>query len=155
MKQLVTVFLLLLLLCSCQKGQPDANVADVAGRVLDVCGDTPSFLAADPDFVTTNFGEADFVEDAAIYMSEDFDGTEFGIFRLTDTKHEKEMLSLIRAYIQSEREAVESLAALYPAEELSARLARFDNAVVGTSNGVVYYLLMDAPLLERAKSALK
>lgn len=98
------------------------------------------FLRADEDFVATNFGTPDYLLDSTVYLS---DTGEIGVFSLSDPRHAAKMQAAIKEYLATEREAVISLAALYPADELSARLARFDNARVGTVGSIVYYYLLD------------
>lgn len=98
------------------------------------------FLRADEDFVATNFGTPDYLLDSTVYLS---DRGEIGVFSLSDPRHADRMQAVIKEYLATEREAVISLAALYPADELSARLARFDNARVGAVGSTVYYYMLD------------
>ena len=110
------------------------------------------FSRADEDFVTTNFGAPAYLLDSAVYLS---DEGEIGVFSLSDVKHAAEMQEKIKAYLAIEREAVVSLATLYPADELSARLARFDNARVGGIGATVYYYMLDANITGVAKKLFK
>ena len=106
------------------------------------------FSRADEDFVATNFGAPDYLLDSAVYLA---NNGEIGVFSLSDAKHAADMQEKIKAYLSTEREAVISLAELYPAEELSARLARFDGARVGAVGATVYYYMLDANVSAVAK----
>lgn len=98
------------------------------------------FVRADSDFVESNFGKPDYLADSAVFLSE---RGEIGIFSLNDPAHAEEMLALVNDYLALEQRSVIELAALYPADELEARLARFENAQSGAVGSVVYYSLLD------------
>ena len=70
-------------------------------------------------------------------------------------KYGADVEKIIQTYIQSERESVEALAALYPAEELSARLARFDGATVKTVGLTTYYVIADAKIVKKTENLFK
>ncbi|MBQ8356782.1 MAG: DUF4358 domain-containing protein [Clostridia bacterium] len=141
---------LLLLLPSCGRRADELSLAKATDMVLTEYGDNASFVRADGDFITTNFGNREDVAESAVYFSESGDGTEFGFFRMSDAAHCGDMESDVRAYIASERQSVESLAALYPADDLNARLKRFDNATVGTVGNIVYYFITEPTIAKNA-----
>ncbi|MBQ8340758.1 MAG: hypothetical protein IJY22_00090 [Clostridia bacterium] len=136
-----TMFLLslclLLALGGC-RGQADpAQTMDQAASSMLTAHGKDRYVLADEDFVTTNFGSEDHIKRAAIYLSREGDGTEFGFFELTDVKYRDRMIAEIRAYLAEEEAAVRSLAALYPANDLQARLYRFTRAKVGATGNLV------------------
>lgn len=142
MKKFLIFLALCCLFCSCARR--DGKIQDIqsaAGATLEEYGTPHDFVRAEQDFIATNFGNTDGITDYAVYYAAD--GTEFGFFRLSDAGNAPDMQNKVRAYLASERESVEALAALYPADELNARLSRFDKATVGTTGDVVYYFLTD------------
>ncbi|MBR6727448.1 MAG: hypothetical protein IKM08_04590 [Clostridia bacterium] len=141
MKRLSFLCVLFLLLTSCGRAQAQ-SAAQAAKDALQTYG-AEDFFAADGDFIKTNFGEPDFLKEGVVYLSRANDGREFGFFELTDARYREEMLTLIRDYLASEEQSVRSLAALYPADDLQARLARFEQAAVGADGTLVYYCLVD------------
>lgn len=142
MKKLICLLSLLLIFSSCAKNSRDMDIPTATKAVIGAF-EPDAFVRADDDFIATNFGAVDHVEESAVYYTKNGDGTEFGFFRLSDAKYTAETEGLIRDYLASERESVEALAALYPAKELNERLARFDNATVGTAGNTVYYFLTE------------
>ena len=153
--RILTLFLLTLMLCfgGCdrQSEQPPDFVT-TKQQLSAAFDEREGFSRADEDFVTTNFGDPPYLLDSAVYLS---DTGEIGVFSLSDVKHTAEMQEKIKAYLATEREAVVSLAALYPADELSARLARFDSARVGAVGATVYYYMLDADIGSVARNLFK
>ena len=152
MKKLCVFLALLLLFASCQRKTHLPNLPEAVEIALSQYGDETDFVRADPDFVATNFNADTEVEEAAVYLSQTGDGTEFGFFSLRDEGDKAKMIAAIDDYLESERQAVEALAALYPAEELEQRRMRFDCATVGATERLVYYFLTDPHI---AKQTLK
>ncbi|MBE6701807.1 MAG: hypothetical protein E7585_00125 [Ruminococcaceae bacterium] len=151
-KILLLLTVLLLFLPSCKK-ETTLTPETAAERVLAEWA--IPFVRADEDFVRTNFADLDGVKDAAVYLSEENDGTEFGFFALSDKSRLNEAQANIREYIASERQQVLSLAALYPGEELNARLSRYDSATVGTTGDLVYYFIAERDVAQRLLKGLK
>ena len=141
MKKLCLLLPLLLLLTACATAQAQ-SAESAANAALESYG-AANYVRADDDFLTTNFGELPYVKNAVIYLSKNGDGSEFGFFELTDTRHQNELVAAIKAYLASEEQSVRSLAALYPADDLQARLARFERARVGIEGELVYYAVTD------------
>lgn len=150
MKKICFLLALLLLFSGCSREKMDMTPEKAAEMVLSEYGANTQFTQADTDFLTTNFGSHDYVREAAVYFSENGDGSEFGFFRLSDEAYSEEMISTVQAYIDSERQSVESLAALYPADDLSNRLRRFDNATVGHMGDLVYYFITEPAVAKNA-----
>ena len=143
MKKICFLLMLLFLFSGCSREGMDMTPEKAAEMVLTEYGERTHFVRAEEDFLTTNFGSHDYVRDAAVYFSEDGDGSEFGFFRLSSEQYSAEMIDAVQAYIDSERQSVRSLAALYPADDLSLRLQRFDNATVGHMGDLVYYFITE------------
>ncbi len=154
MKKLWLLCTLCLCLTACGRENTDIGVEEAAGRVMAEY-ESNAFVRADDDFIETNFNTPDYVEEAAVYYTQNGDGTEFGFFRLSDAKYSADMEKIIKTYIQSERESVEALAALYPAEELNERLARFDGATVNTLGLTTYYVIADAETVQKTENLFK
>ena len=154
MKRLGLMIVTLLCIAGCAR-QGDLIDMETATRAVQNEYGDDSLVRAEDDLVRANFGDLDYVQEAAVYYTENADGTEFGFFKLSDKKFAPQMEAVIKEYLKTEREAVESLAALYPAEELSARLARFDNATVGRLGNIVYYCIADGATVKRLTDALR
>lgn len=152
-KTICVLLLLALLLSACTRTPNETDIPSAVSAVQEEYGD--KIILADADFVRTNFGEREYVDEAQVWLSESGDGTEFGFFHLTDLRYTSEMQTAIRAYLVGEKQSVESLAALYPAEELQTRLARFDRAKIGNFGTTVYYFLTDTAVGERLSARFK
>ena len=142
MKKPLCFLTLTLLLLGCSKNAAAPTTLDAtADEALSVLSAGRTFTRADEDFIKTNFPDA-IIEAAAVYYADD--GTEFGIFSV-DVSQKETVTAAIRTYLDSEEQSVRSLADLYPADDLNARLSRFDNAQLGSlGDTLVYYLLTDA-----------
>ena len=154
MKKLCFLCALCLCFAACGRESADMGVEEAAERVMAEY-ERNAFVRADEDFMEANFGAPDYVTESAVYYAQNGDDTEFGFFRLSDAKYGADMEKIIQTYIQSERESVEALAALYPAEELSARLARFDGATVNTVGLTTYYVIADAKTVKKTENLFK
>ncbi len=142
MKKIWMLLSICLLFSACATQPKELDLQAAAQRVMESY-EANAFVRADEDFVATNFGTPEYLEEAAVYYTKNGDGTEFGFFRLSDARYTADMEQALKDYLASERESVEALAALYPAEELQARLARFDGATVGAKGDTAYYFLTD------------
>ena len=153
MKKIIFLLLpILVLLGGCsQASEKVTDLESIQARIAQST-ELAKLQRADEDFVSSNFGSLDFVQSSAVYFSDR--GDEIGLFLLQNAKRESEMRSRIEQYLESERAAVSSLAALYPADELKQRLVRFDRAEIGTVGTLVYYFLLDDPLREDANSII-
>lgn len=152
MKGFCIALAVLCLLTACGRKAPSGDLQAATRNVTAIYA-ADELRLADDDFVLNNFGALDYVERAEVYLSANGDGTEIGFFQLTDTSHTGKMKSAIREYLESERRSVESLAALYPGEELNRRLSRFDSATVAESGTLVYYIVAashDAQKIQKA-----
>ncbi|MBQ3482617.1 MAG: hypothetical protein IJA78_00385 [Clostridia bacterium] len=154
-RSILLIVTALLLLCACQKEQATDASADELAQAVIAATAAHEFRRADDDFTENCFEAPAAPAESAVYFASDANDTcEFGVFRLTDTAHAADMMAAIHDYLESERAAVESLAALYPGDELEARLARYRDATVGASGNIVYYFAMEPHLAEDAQSAL-
>lgn len=154
MKRLFMVCVLCLCLGACQSARPDIDAETAAARITSTC-ESDRFVRADADFISTNFGSPDYLKEATVYYAANGDGTEFGFFLVANAAKVPDMERLVKDYLATERAAVESLAALYPAEELSDRLARFDRATVGHAGDTVYYCMAEPALCQRFLKEIK
>ena len=141
MKRLFLLSAALLLALSACNAKASAPAKKSAQELL--AQDTADYFVADEDFVATNFGCHDYLVSAKVYLSKSGDGREFGFFELTDREYSVQMQQIIKDYLASEEQSIRSLAALYPADELQARLARFAKATVASEGVLVYYVLTD------------
>ncbi len=148
------LFALLLLFGGCKRVASDGNTSVLSGveRVESVLGGKERFSMADEAFVGTNF-DLDTLGDYVVLFESDGGYGEVGLF----TVKEGDTASFERAvrdYLSREEEAIRSLAALYPAEELQARLACYEEALVGREGTLVYYFALPREQAQRAKTAL-
>ena len=153
MKWICLILALSCLLSACQKAETDLSGEDAARRVCAACGDG-TLRRADDDFVTAVLGGTDRVSWAAIYLDTADNGTEVGLLEAVDTVSVPLVKDAVSEYLASERRSVEALAALYPGEELHARLARFDGAIVAQRGLLVYYILADGARRDQILHAL-
>ena len=72
-----------------------------------------------------------------------------------DESKDDNLLDQIKNYIKAESEQVKTLAALYPAEELEARLARYEKATIGSKGKLVYYIVADRPISEKIRNVIR
>ncbi len=136
---IILVFCLLFPSCADRATDGADAPGEISERVAAAL-DTERFVRADEDFIRTNFGNEG-LKEGAVFFERDGIG-EWGVFELEDRAAALAFQENVRQYLQIEREAVESLAQLYPAEELDARLSLYENAVVDSQNVTVYYLLL-------------
>ena len=145
---------LVALLVSCQKETPHVtSLEGEAERVMASIGGKERFLVADEDFVTSNFATTVTPLSATVCFLREGAG-EFGLFLLPDGKSAAAQLLVVEAYLQTEGEALRSLAALYPTGELEARLSLYEKALVGKKGALVYYFALPTAEAERAIAAL-
>ncbi|MBE6594513.1 MAG: hypothetical protein E7644_01805 [Ruminococcaceae bacterium] len=151
-RALVLLLLLLLSLVGCQQARAaDITPRELAARLTRALQEEP-FTAADADYIESNFPTLD--ADGAVYFGNDDDICEFGVFLLKNTAAD-EAQRILRAYIQTEREALESMAALYPSEELQERLACYRNAHVSANGGYAYYFIMEEDEMAEARAVIQ
>lgn len=154
----VAVFLLalLLLLPSCHSASAVeiGEIEHALLRVQNALGGKDRFIVADSDFAETNLGNPEYLKEGVICFGDDDETREIGIFRLEDRRKAAEFKQTLRDYLQSEAQALSSLAALYPAEELEARLKLYENASVGSEGMLVWYFVLDDTDKEKALGAL-
>ncbi len=143
MKRVMFLMLALsLLLFGCRSKLTDgkSEVMSDAVQIQDVLGGKERFDVADEDFVATSFEDRVF-EESAVYFVRDGFG-EFGAFLLPSAAEAAAFEGTVRTYLAREAEAIRSLAALYPAEELEARLACFEGASILRRGAAVYYFAL-------------
>ena len=153
MKKWCFLLAILCLLPSCGRQHPALQIETAETRALATYG-TDELRRVDDDFVRTSFGTPDYVKKVSVYFTANGDGTEIGFFQLTDAAYAGKMKGVIQDYLNSERQAVESLAALYPGQELERRISRFEHAVVEAHGTLVFYVLADDEQREKILHAL-
>ncbi len=154
-KGCILLLSLLLLFSSCNRASAiDQPIFTVVERIQNAIADTKDFILADEDFTTDNIGSPSYLEESAICFGTEGKTREFGVFRLSDRSKAGELKESLRIYLQKEREALSSLAELYPAEELEQRLALYENATVGSEGILVYYFVLDQKETAKALEAL-
>ena len=154
MKRSLLLIPLCLLLFSCAASDRTPDPRAAAKAVISACGGDIDLACADADFIATNLEGLQDAADAVVYYATSNNGTEIGFFMLSDERDISKATAEIRRYIQSEREQTASLAALYPGDELTARLARYDNAIVDHRGKLVYYIIADPQVRQQAINAL-
>ena len=154
MKRVLSMLCLcLLFLGGCQRTRAvTATPQELAARVTEALQDEMPFTAADEDYIDSNFEGLS--GKGAVYFGDGDDVCEFGVFLLEGTA-KSTALSILRAYITTETEALASMAALYPSEELQERLLCYQNAYVGENQGYIYYLVMDEDEMITARAVLE
>jgi hypothetical protein len=151
------IFLLALLLIfpGCSRAEAlDGTLETTISRVQNAISSTADFVMADEDFTTDHIGAPDFLEESAVCFGAEGKTREFGVFRLSDRSKAAEFKKSLRNYLEKERQALSSLAELYPADELAERLALYENATVGSEGMLVYYFVLDKKETDRALEAL-
>ena len=156
MRVLILLLSLATLLCGCQRvGANDMYALDIIlQRVQNELGGADAFIAADTDFALENIGNPNYLSESAVCFGADNETKEIGIFRLNDRTKAEQLKQSIHAYLQNEREALLSLSALYPSEELEERLSLYQNATVGSEGMLVYYLVLNPSDTKKALTAL-
>ncbi len=154
-KILIFALIVLLTFGGCKRAELPVtrSFAQEVARVEEALGGAERFLVADADFSATNFG-AEYITERAVCFSQDGIG-EWGLFLLSDTAHANECKAMLRDYLNTEKEAIESLAALYPADELQERLALYKNAAVGSDGTLVWYFALDKDARTLAEQAIR
>ena len=144
-----------LFFCACQgEKESTSSLSGAVRRVQNALGGKENFYEADEDFIADNFGELPYVQEAKVFLGSGEMTQEFGIFRLTDRQKASELKMILKDYLSAEKEALTSLSALYPAEELSARLSAYEEAHVGSEGMLVYYFVLERTQAKMALEAL-
>ena len=149
-KVLAVVFAILPLLYACDHNKTMPDMQAVSEAVLSAVEQKEALALADDDFEESNFDLDEQTDEARIYVDE---GREIGIFKLEDDGDATLVERRIKDYIAGEKESISSLLELYPSEELSARLSRYQNAVILSKNGYVCYLILEKGELAAAEQA--
>ena len=154
-KGCIFVLAILLLFSSCARADALEQTLSVAvKRIQNAIADDKDFILADADFTADNIGTPAYLEEGAVCFGAEGKTREFGVFRLSDRTKANEFKERLRTYLQNEREALSSLADLYPAEELEQRLSLYENATVGSEGMLVYYFVLDKKETAKALEAL-
>lgn len=149
-RALLLTLALLPILCACNHKESTPDIGTVSETILSCLEEKQAFILADDDFEESNFNLDEQTDEARIYIDE---GREIGIFQLESDGDATLVERRIRDYIASEKESISSLLELYPSEELSARLARYENSAVLRKNGYVCYLILGKDELSAAEQA--
>ena len=156
MKKCCVLFLALLLLFSgCARAEAAKQTLSAAvSRIQNAISNVGDFVTAEEDFTADHIGSPAYLEEGVVCFGAEGKTREFGLFRLTDRTKAAEFKESLRTYLQNEREALSSLAELYPAEEIEERLALYENATVGSEGMLVYYFVLDKKETQKALEAL-
>ena len=155
MKRLSLLLPICLLLFSCTGSDTSPDPHAAARAVIAACEGEIDFSCADADFIATNLSDLQGAEKAAVYYGTSNNGTEIGFFLLSDASDIPSAMAAIRRYIGDERRQTSALAELYPGNELTERLARYDHAIVDRCCNLVYYIIADPHVLQQASDALR
>lgn len=149
-RALLLTLALLPILCACNHKESAPDIGTVSNALLSHLEEKQTLILADDDFEESNFHLDEQTDEVRIYIDE---GREIGIFQLESDGDATLVERRIRDYIASEKESISSLLELYPSEELSARLSRYENAVVLRKNDYVCYLILEKDELAAAEQA--
>ena len=142
-KGCILLLALLLLFPACNSANAtDQTLFATLERIQNAIADDQDFILADADFTADNIGSPPYLTESAVCFGAEGKTREFGVFRLCDRTKAPEFKQSLRTYLQNEREALSSLADLYPAKELEERLALYENATVGSEGMLVYYFVL-------------
>ena len=151
------IFLLVffLLFASCTQVQSvGQSLSSTVKRIQSAISSVGDFITADEEFIADHIGAPSYLEESALCFGAEGKSREFGVFRLSDRSKASEFKQSLRSYLQAEKEALSTLAELYPAEELAERLALYENATVGSEGMLVYYFVLDKKETDKALQAL-
>lgn len=153
-KYILVLCLLLLLLSSCQATKTEPACADLGLAVGNALPNGVQLTHVDEDFLETTFDFITKTEDHVLLLDTSDSGTrEIGIFKTADGTTTADVEHGIRDYLKSEQEALSSLCALYPTDDLTERLWRYQNATVMTKGAYVAYFVLSQNDTKTAKSA--
>ncbi len=155
MRKIGLVLLMLCMIfggCSAQRGAEERSLDSEVARVEQALG-SERFLRADEDFTKTNFG-AHATGPGAVFFEEDGIG-EWGMFWVGDAAKSAALKAQLREYLATQKSAVQSLAELYPGDELQERLSLFENASVGSEGGLVWYFALKKQDVALAEQCLR
>ena len=143
MKKFILLLLsLFLLLCGC-KSEANTECRVIGARICASLDDGEDFQNADADFISETLGFTDKTKETVLLLDTNDGGMrEIGIFLAEKTGDIKEIEQRIREYLKGESEALTSLLALYPTNDLQERLWRYQNAtLVSKGNYIAYFVL--------------
>lgn len=154
-KGCILILAILLALGGCARTEAlGESLSAAVSRIQNAISSTKDFVSADADFTADHIGSPAYLEEGVVCFGTEGKTREFGVFRLTDRSKAAEFKESLRSYLKNEREALASLADLYPAEELEERLSLYENATVGNEGMLVYYFVLDKKETDRALEAL-
>ncbi len=154
-KRCVLLLALVLLFAACTRAEAlEGSLSAAISRIQNAISGAKDFVTADEDFTADHIGSPDYLEEGVVCFGTEGKTREFGVFRLTDRTKAAEFKESLRTYLKNEREALSSIAELYPAEEIEERLALYENATVGSEGMLVYYFVLDKKETDRALAAL-
>ena len=146
------IFCMIFTACNAKRDTEERSLQGEVARVEQALG-SERFLRADEDFAKTNFGDHA-TGPSAVFFEEDGIG-EWGMFVVGDAAKSAALKAELRAYLATQRDAVQSLAELYPGEELQHRLSLYENASVGGDGGLVWYFALEKGDLAIAEQCLQ
>lgn len=157
MRRLLPFFLACFFLfssCNTASASGEVSIRHVMTRIQNALGGEETFVAADDDFTETNLDATVTVRERLVSFGSGQEVKEIGLFLLDDRRDAAALKENIQVYLKNEQEAISSLAELYPAEELEARLSLYRNATVGAEGMLVYYLVLNDSDTQKALVAL-
>jgi len=150
----LVLFLFLLLLSGCQMHAEDPICASLGKQISTALPNGAHLAEVDEDFAETTFDFIGKTEDHVLLLDTTDGGTrEIGIFKVGDGVSTADVERGIREYLKSEQEALASLSALYPTDDLTERLWRYQNATVLTKGQYVAYFVLSQDDTKTAKDA--
>lgn len=156
MKKILFLLLALLLIFGgCARHNPSKSAEEIAGKIKQNLSIPGEMLPADTDYLKLNFSEVPAPESYAVYVSDTSPVSELGVFCMQSTADAAKMLVAVQEYLQSESEAKNSLAALYPSEAASKECDHYRNAESAAAGTVVYYFAGESANLKVARSAFE
>ena len=154
-KRCIFLLAFFLLFASCTQVQGvGQSLSSTVKRIQSAISSVGDFIMADEEFIADHIGAPSYLEESALCFGAEGKAREFGVFRLSDRSKASEFKQSLRSYLQAEKEALSTLAELYPAEELAERLALYENATVGSEGMLVYYFVLDKKETDKALQAL-
>ncbi len=154
-KGCILLLAFVLLFSSCARAEAlGQSLSAAVSRIQNAISSVGDFVAAEEDFTADHIGSPDYLEEGVVCFGTEGKPREFGVFRLSDRSKAGEFKESLRTYLENEREALSSLAELYPAEEIEERLALYENATVGSEGMLVYYFVLDKKETDKALEAL-
>lgn len=153
MKKFILILPLLLLLVSCQTQAKTPDCSLLSTQIGIALPHGENLQAADDDYLESTFDFIGKTQGHVLLLDTKDGGTrEIGIFQLEEAGDVKEADQKIREYLANEQEALRSLQALYPTDELNERLWRYQHATIVSHGQYIAYFVLSREEAQLAKS---